>query len=158
MHDFWLVSSLWIIAIALFILPYSISISINVESDNINIEPTVVMIPAQTSQTDQSSQTPQSSQTDQSSQTNQTNPIPAEAVPDWISDDVGDLAEMTSDLFDLVNEQRTTRGIEALMWDNDLAAAAKLHAQDQASRDYISHVSPDGDGPQDRIQLSLIHI
>lgn len=51
---------------------------------------------------------------------------------------------------DLVNQERTTRGLEALTLANDVLAVARAHSQDMATDDYFSHNSPEGIDPFER--------
>lgn len=50
----------------------------------------------------------------------------------------------------LVNEARDAAGCRPLAVDPDLTAAAQLHAEDMAARNYMDHVNPEGMSPQDR--------
>jgi uncharacterized protein YkwD len=50
----------------------------------------------------------------------------------------------------LVNDVRAGVGCQPLTVDDKLTAAAQLHAEDMAARDYMDHVSPEGMDPQDR--------
>ncbi len=74
---------------------------------------------------------------------------PAPGVP------AGPLGE----LFALVNAARAEArscgpqafaAAPALRWDNRLGEAAGAHSDDMAARDYLEHVSPEGEGPEDR--------
>jgi len=47
-------------------------------------------------------------------------------------------------IFSLMNEKRTARGLPALTWSDQLAAAAQGHADDCAQRGWGSHVGTDG--------------
>lgn len=47
-------------------------------------------------------------------------------------------------IFNLMNEKRTARGLPALTWSPQLAAAAQAHANDCAQRGWGSHVGSDG--------------
>ncbi len=47
-------------------------------------------------------------------------------------------------IFDQMNEKRTARGLPALVWSDQLAAAAQAHADDCARRGWGSHVGSDG--------------
>ncbi|RMG96441.1 MAG: CAP domain-containing protein [Deltaproteobacteria bacterium] len=42
----------------------------------------------------------------------------------------------------LVAEERRRRGLSALTWDEDVAAVARSHAAEMATRGYVGHVSP----------------
>ncbi len=53
-------------------------------------------------------------------------------------------------MFELVNEERTSRGIKALTWDTHLRDIARLHSADMFKRGYFSHFSPEGKNVADR--------
>ena len=129
MHDFWMIISLWLIAIAIFVLPYSLDFDGTV-NNNIAMTPPpiVMMIPSL--------------------------PVPeviSERVipqPDFILPDQG--GNLASLIYDQVNAERVNRGLDALEWDDNLAQAGTLHAQDMADNNYVSHVDKTGKGPSDR--------
>jgi uncharacterized protein YkwD len=50
----------------------------------------------------------------------------------------------------LVNAERARKGLPALGWDESLARIAAGHSHDMASRQFLSHDSPEGDGFDDR--------
>lgn len=50
----------------------------------------------------------------------------------------------------LVNAERASAGCGALRVDDRLTAAAQEHSQDMSDRGYMSHQSPEGEGPSDR--------
>lgn len=52
-----------------------------------------------------------------------------------------------------VNGFRADQGLGAYQWDEDLAACARAHAADMASRDYFAHPSPEGFTHLDRVAL-----
>jgi uncharacterized protein YkwD len=52
----------------------------------------------------------------------------------------------------LVNDARSAAGCDALAVDERLSAAALLHSQDMSARDYMDHVTPEGQDPSDRAQ------
>lgn len=54
-------------------------------------------------------------------------------------------------VIDLVNKERTTRGLVALVRDSRLRTAAQGHAADMATKNYFSHTSLDGRSPFVRI-------
>jgi uncharacterized membrane protein required for colicin V production len=56
------------------------------------------------------------------------------------------------DLFDLVNEERTYQGRNALGWDDALARAARKHAADMYLRGYFAHESLAGSTPGERMR------
>ncbi|ELY47948.1 CAP domain-containing protein [Natronorubrum bangense] len=49
-----------------------------------------------------------------------------------------------------INEERTTRGLEALEFDEDLQEIARGHSEDMAERGYFSHTDPEGNAFADR--------
>ncbi|MFL5844887.1 MAG: CAP domain-containing protein [Solirubrobacteraceae bacterium] len=51
----------------------------------------------------------------------------------------------------LVNAERTSRGLNALVQDDGLQLSAQRHTEDMLARGFFDHVNPDGDDPGDRI-------
>ena len=62
-----------------------------------------------------------------------------------------DVAALPGIVFRLLNEQRAAYGLPALAWDETLAAAAQLHANDCYERGWCSHVGSDGSTYKERI-------
>ena len=60
-------------------------------------------------------------------------------------------ADFESDVIDLVNVERETRGLHPLAYDYSLAAAARDHSEDMGVQDYFSHTSLDGRTVGDRL-------
>ncbi len=52
----------------------------------------------------------------------------------------------------LVNVERANAGCRQLKLDEKLRAAARAHAADMAARNYYDHVSPEGEGPGERMR------
>lgn len=50
-------------------------------------------------------------------------------------------------LYELTNEQRTTKGLSALQYNEKLAVAAQKKAQDMFAKNYWAHFAPDGTTP-----------
>lgn len=50
-----------------------------------------------------------------------------------------------------VNEIREREELDHLAYNQEIAAVARAHSDDMAERGYFSHVSPEGDGPDDRM-------
>lgn len=46
---------------------------------------------------------------------------------------------------------RVEAGLAPLVWDTAIAPVARAHSADMVRRDYVAHVSPDGDGPPERL-------
>ena len=57
-------------------------------------------------------------------------------------------------LFDLVNEERTQRGLDALVWDERLVPVARAHSQEMFTLKYFSHESPTSGSPFDRLKAA----
>jgi uncharacterized protein YkwD len=51
---------------------------------------------------------------------------------------------------ELINQQRTARGLASLPVDRVLAAIARTHSEDMAVRQYFAHVNPEGQNPTAR--------
>ena len=54
------------------------------------------------------------------------------------------IQDITTKVHELINEERTSRGLNPLSWNGKLAQAALNHSTDMAKRDYFAHDSPDG--------------
>ncbi len=52
---------------------------------------------------------------------------------------------MEKEVLEIVNRERTSRGLNPLAWDEDLAYSARYHAADMAMSDYFDHDSYDRD-------------
>lgn len=56
----------------------------------------------------------------------------------------GDEADETCQVFRLVNDARIDEGLEPYAWNEELAVAAQLHAEDMVEQNYFDHTSKDG--------------
>ncbi len=56
-----------------------------------------------------------------------------------------------SRLFDLINEERTRAGLNALILDSELSEAALLHCEDMRKNDFVGHLSPTAGEPEERL-------
>jgi uncharacterized protein YkwD len=54
-------------------------------------------------------------------------------------------------MLDLLNRERTDRGLSALMLDTQLREVGRAHSADMLARGYFAHVNPDGLDPFDRM-------
>lgn len=52
---------------------------------------------------------------------------------------------------DLLNAERASRGLPAVAWHDQVAAAASLHSDDQAAHRQMSHTGSDGSNTGDRL-------
>lgn len=55
-------------------------------------------------------------------------------------------------MLDMVNEERTSRGLKALQMDPKLQEVARAHSKDMFEKGYFSHTSLDGRSPFDRMK------
>lgn len=55
-------------------------------------------------------------------------------------------------MLNLVNQERTKRGLKPVKWDAELVPVARAHSQDMFARGYFSHYSPEGKDPFDRMK------
>jgi uncharacterized membrane protein required for colicin V production len=75
-------------------------------------------------------------------------------IPDGIELAPDPVAEQQ--LFDLVNEDRTQRGLGALVWDERLVPVARSHSEEMFRLKYFSHESPVAGSPFDRVRSAGI--
>lgn len=61
------------------------------------------------------------------------------------------ILDLEMDAFDLLNDERTSRGIAALDMDPGLRLLARAHSEDMVARGFFAHTNPDGDDPFDRM-------
>ena len=59
-------------------------------------------------------------------------------------------------MLDLVNEERTKRGLKTLEWDAALLPVARAHSQDMFARGYFSHYTLEGKDPFERMKAAGI--
>jgi uncharacterized protein YkwD len=74
------------------------------------------------------------------------------ALPDGIELAPDPVAERQ--VFDLVNEERTQRGLDALAWDERLVPVARSHSEEMFKLKYFSHESPVTGTPFDRLKAA----
>ncbi|MCL2015071.1 MAG: CAP domain-containing protein [Defluviitaleaceae bacterium] len=55
-------------------------------------------------------------------------------------------------IFELTNIERANNGVPALIWDDSLASAARLHSEDMATNNFFSHTGSDGSSFSQRMQ------
>ena len=61
--------------------------------------------------------------------------------------------ECTTEVLNLVNQERAAAGLPALQLDADAQRAAKAHAEDMSGRNYFAHNTPEGWTPTQRLQM-----
>lgn len=64
--------------------------------------------------------------------------------------------ELEARMLDMVNAERTQRGLKPLQADPELTQVARAHSRDMFVRSYFSHVSPDRDDPFDRMREAKV--
>ncbi|AFG36981.1 CAP domain-containing protein [Spirochaeta africana] len=67
----------------------------------------------------------------------------------------GELASVEEKILEIVNAERATQGLPALIPSTALAVVARDHSTDMGQRSFYSHVDPDGVTPNDRITAAL---
>jgi uncharacterized protein YkwD len=60
--------------------------------------------------------------------------------------------DLESKMLELVNEERTNRGLNPLLPDPELTKVARSHARDMFERGYFAHINPEGKTPFDRMR------
>ncbi len=63
------------------------------------------------------------------------------------------LTEVEAQVRLLINQFRQQQGLHSLAWNEDLARVARAHSQDMVVRRYLAHTNPEGQSPQDRLNL-----
>lgn len=64
--------------------------------------------------------------------------------------------DLEAQMLELVNKERTSRGLKPLKADPDLVPVARAHSNDMFVRGYFSHYTPEGKDPFDRMKASGI--
>jgi uncharacterized protein YkwD len=59
-------------------------------------------------------------------------------------------------MLDMVNEERSKRGLVILSWDENIAKVARAHSADMFKRGYFAHENLDGLSPFDRMKAGGI--
>jgi uncharacterized protein YkwD len=59
-------------------------------------------------------------------------------------------------MLQLVNQERTKRGLKPLQWDPEILPVARSHSQDMFARGYFSHYTLEGKDPFDRMKAAGI--
>jgi len=66
------------------------------------------------------------------------------------------ISQIEQDIFTLTNEQRKQNGIPPLILDPNISAIARAHSVDMNTRNYFSHINPDGLDPFQRMRAGGI--
>lgn len=65
-------------------------------------------------------------------------------------------ASVEQEMIDLVNKERTSRGLHPLTFDEKLRDVGRKHSSDMFTKGYFSHYSPDGRSVADRVETAEI--
>ena len=57
-------------------------------------------------------------------------------------------------MHEAINEHREAKGLQPLLWDEELAIIARNHSADMASRGYFDHDDPEGHGHPYRYEVA----
>lgn len=68
------------------------------------------------------------------------------------SERIIDANHIAMDIHHEVNEVREMYGLKTLSWNSKIAEIAKKHSKDMSERNYMSHVSPEGEDVADRYE------
>lgn len=60
--------------------------------------------------------------------------------------------DLEQQMLDLINHERTSRGIKPLVLDPELTPVARAHSADMFARGYFSHYTPEGEDPFGRMK------
>jgi uncharacterized protein YkwD len=73
-------------------------------------------------------------------------PLPAarEPLPDEKRQPILTANDLEQEIHALVNKERRNKGLDPLHWNSTLSRIARQHSQDMVSRQYFSHLSPEG--------------
>lgn len=62
------------------------------------------------------------------------------------------LSQAEQDILRITNEERTKNGQSPLTLDSNLSSVARAHSQDMSTRNFFSHINPDGKNGFDRLR------
>lgn len=65
--------------------------------------------------------------------------------------------DLEAKMLDMVNDERTKRGLSPLKADAELTEVGRLHSKDMFARGYFSHYTPEGKDPFDRMHKAGVH-
>ena len=64
--------------------------------------------------------------------------------------------DLEARMLDLVNKERTERGLPPVVADTEMTAVARAHSKDMFARGYFSHYTPEGKDPFDRMKAANV--
>lgn len=63
-----------------------------------------------------------------------------------------EMVEGREAVIDLINFLRNAKSVEKLLWDSNVASAAKDHVEDTGMPGVLGHIGKDGSNPSDRLE------
>jgi len=79
-------------------------------------------------------------------------PTTTTTIVEYAANETNDTLEwLEKRVFDLVNYERTSRGLHGLKWDEEIAEVCRLYSKDMADNDFFSHTGSDGSNSTDRL-------
>lgn len=75
-----------------------------------------------------------------------------EEKPEQPSNPSGNFASFQKEVLDLVNKERTSRGLQSLKFNSELSNVATLKSQDMIDKNYFDHTSPTYGSPFDMMK------
>ena len=72
-------------------------------------------------------------------------------------DDAQPVPNLESKMLELINRERTARGLQPLVADPPARQLARAHSRDMFNRGYFAHENPEGQDPFDRMKEARIH-
>ena len=82
--------------------------------------------------------------------------VPVPTVPPPPPPAPTNISQVEQDILRLTNDQRSANGLAPFVWDEALAAVARAHSADMEARNFLSHISPDGTDPFQRMRAAGI--
>jgi len=64
--------------------------------------------------------------------------------------------DLEAQMLELVNQERTQRGLKPLQADPELTEVARAHSRDMFARGYFAHITPEGKTPFDRMDQAHV--
>ena len=115
------------------------------------------VIPLQTETTEET-QTPHVQPTQIQSTTTTTQKTTEATGLEYASNETnGTLEWLEKRTFDLVNYERTSRGLNALKWNEEIAEVCRMHSKDMADNNFFSHTGSDGSNSSYRLFRSGVY-
>jgi len=89
----------------------------------------------------------------QTTQTTSSQQAEVETIEYAAAETYGTMKWLEKHVFDLVNYERTSRGLTALKWNEEIADVCRAHSKDMADNDFFSHTGSDSTNSSYRLIL-----